>query len=179
MLGLAHRGFSLTDPKRHVIHTLHAIGYKSVLAGIQHVAAKPEQVGYTEIMRPASKKAADVATQAVAFLDSKPTGPFFLDAGFQETHREYDAPTAEDDARYIQPPAPMPDTPITRKDMAGFHASARKLDRAVGRILDALARNKMRVVPGLTSKAMSVASGYAPRAIVAPIVGSFYKKLGG
>ncbi|WP_186243952.1 mycolate reductase [Mycobacterium simulans] len=45
--------------------------------------------------------------------------------------------------------------------------------------LDALARNKMRVVPGLTSKAMSVASGYAPRAIVAPIVGAFYKKLGG
>lgn len=45
--------------------------------------------------------------------------------------------------------------------------------------LDALERNKMRVVPGLTSKAMSVASGYAPRAIVAPIVGSFYKKLGG
>ena len=45
--------------------------------------------------------------------------------------------------------------------------------------LDALARNKMRIVPGLTSKAMSVASGYAPRAIVAPIVGSFYKKLGG
>jgi short-subunit dehydrogenase len=45
--------------------------------------------------------------------------------------------------------------------------------------LDALGRNKMRVVPGLTSKAMSVASGYAPRAIVAPIVGSFYKRLGG
>ncbi len=45
--------------------------------------------------------------------------------------------------------------------------------------LDALGRNKMRVVPGLTSKAMSLASGYAPRAIVAPIVGSFYKRLGG
>jgi short-subunit dehydrogenase len=45
--------------------------------------------------------------------------------------------------------------------------------------LDALARNKMRVVPGVTSKAMSVASQYAPRAVVAPIVGSFYKKLGG
>jgi len=45
--------------------------------------------------------------------------------------------------------------------------------------LDALERNKMRVVPGLTSKAMSVASGYAPRALVAPIVGSFYRKLGG
>lgn len=45
--------------------------------------------------------------------------------------------------------------------------------------LNALARNKMRVVPGLTSKAMSMASQYAPRAVVAPIVGSFYKRLGG
>jgi short-subunit dehydrogenase len=45
--------------------------------------------------------------------------------------------------------------------------------------LDALERNKMRVVPGVTSKAMSVASGYAPRAIVTPIVGLVYKKLGG
>jgi uncharacterized protein len=45
--------------------------------------------------------------------------------------------------------------------------------------LDALERNKMRVVPGITSKAMSVASGYAPRGFVAPIVGAFYKRLGG
>jgi short-subunit dehydrogenase len=45
--------------------------------------------------------------------------------------------------------------------------------------LDGLERNKMRVVPGVTSKAMSVASGYAPRAIVTPIVGAVYKKLGG
>lgn len=44
--------------------------------------------------------------------------------------------------------------------------------------LDALARNKMRVVPGVLSKAMSVAGGYTPRKIVAPIVGGFYKKLG-
>ncbi len=45
--------------------------------------------------------------------------------------------------------------------------------------LDALNRNKMRVVPGVTSKAMSTASQYSPRAIVAPIVGRFYKKMGG
>ena len=45
--------------------------------------------------------------------------------------------------------------------------------------LDALERNKMRVVPGVTSKAMSVASGYTPRAIVTPIVGAVYKKLAG
>ncbi|MDV3127746.1 mycolate reductase [Mycobacterium sp. 21AC1] len=45
--------------------------------------------------------------------------------------------------------------------------------------LDGLERNKMRIVPGVTSKAMSMASGYAPRAIVTPIVGAVYKKLGG
>lgn len=45
--------------------------------------------------------------------------------------------------------------------------------------LDALARNKMRVVPGVTSKAMSVTSQYIPRAIVSPIVGAVYKRLGG
>ena len=45
--------------------------------------------------------------------------------------------------------------------------------------LDALDRNKMRIVPGVTSKAMSTASQYSPRAIVAPIVGRFYKKMGG
>ena len=44
--------------------------------------------------------------------------------------------------------------------------------------LDGLERNKMRIVPGVTSKAMSVASGYAPRAVVAPLVGSFYRRLG-
>jgi uncharacterized protein len=37
----------------------------------------------------------------------------------------------------------------------------------------------MRVVPGVTSKAMSMATGYAPRSIVSPIVGAVYKKLGG
>jgi short-subunit dehydrogenase len=45
--------------------------------------------------------------------------------------------------------------------------------------LDALAKNKMRVVPGILSKGMSVAGQYSPRAVVAPIVGTFYKKLGG
>lgn len=45
--------------------------------------------------------------------------------------------------------------------------------------LDGLAENRMRIVPGLISKAMSVAGNYTPRAIVAPIVGTFYKKLGG
>ncbi|MFE3544353.1 mycolate reductase [Nocardia sp. NPDC059177] len=44
--------------------------------------------------------------------------------------------------------------------------------------IDALARNKMRIVPGLISKGMSVAGNYGPRAVTAPIAGAFYRKLG-
>lgn len=51
-------------------------------------------------------------------------------------------------------------------------------DKVAAMSLDALGRNKMRVVPGALSKAMSVAGGYSPRAVVAPIVGRFYGKLG-
>ncbi|WP_127784411.1 mycolate reductase [Rhodococcus sp. X156] len=44
--------------------------------------------------------------------------------------------------------------------------------------IDALARNKMRVVPGIVGKVMSVAGGYAPRALSAPVIGTLYRKLG-
>lgn len=44
--------------------------------------------------------------------------------------------------------------------------------------LDALARNRQRVVPGLISKGMSLAGTYVPRRITGPIAGAFYKKLG-
>ncbi|GAB18012.1 putative oxidoreductase [Gordonia effusa NBRC 100432] len=50
-------------------------------------------------------------------------------------------------------------------------------DKVAEMSLDALGRNKMRVVPGALSKAMSVAGGYSPRKIVAPIVGTFYRKM--
>lgn len=43
--------------------------------------------------------------------------------------------------------------------------------------LNGLARNKMRVVPGVPAKVMSVANQYLPRGIVAPLVGRTYKKL--
>ena len=84
---------------------------------------------------------ADVVPGVVSFLDRKPTKPFFLDVGFQETHREYAPPTAADDPRYTQPPALLPDTPETRLDMASYHATARILDGGVKQVLDALERN--------------------------------------
>jgi arylsulfatase A-like enzyme len=141
MLGLAHRGFAMTDYRRHMLYTLRDAGYRSILGGLQHIAARPETIGYDRILGAKSNRVADVAPAAASFLASRPTEPFFLDVGFFETHRVYPAPTPDDDPRYIQPPAPIPDSPATRADMAGFHASARILDQGVGQVLDALARS--------------------------------------
>lgn len=44
--------------------------------------------------------------------------------------------------------------------------------------LDALAKNKMRVVPGPIGQGMSLAANFAPRRLMAPIMGRFYAKLG-
>lgn len=43
--------------------------------------------------------------------------------------------------------------------------------------LDALAKGKLRVVPGPLSKAMNFVSIYVPRRVTAPIVGKFYSKM--
>lgn len=43
--------------------------------------------------------------------------------------------------------------------------------------LDALAKGKLRVVPGPLSKAMNFVSTYVPRRVTAPIVGKFYSKM--
>lgn len=44
--------------------------------------------------------------------------------------------------------------------------------------LRAMRRNKRRVVPGPLSKAMDVVTTYAPRGSLAPLIGSFYAKMG-
>jgi len=145
MLGLAHRGFALNDYRKHILYTLRRAGYKSVLAGLQHIAAKPEMIGFDEMLPPAtlapeSQSAATVAPAASAFVESNPHIPFFLDVGFQETHREYPNPTVGDNPNYILPPVPIADTPETRMDMARHHASARIMDHGAGQVIDALER---------------------------------------
>lgn len=140
MLGLAHLGWSLHDYQQHIIHTLSKYGYRSTLAGLQHIASDPKVIGYDEMLHPRTLSAVDVAPGAVKFLEAKPTNPFFLDVGFFETHRAYPHPTAADDPNFIQPPAAVPDNPEVRNDMAAFHASARIMDHGVGQVLDALDR---------------------------------------
>lgn len=61
-----------------------------------------------------------------------------MDVGFFETHRNFPDIGPNDNPNAQRPPAPLPDTPETRADMAAYCTMARKLDDGVGMVLDAL-----------------------------------------
>ena len=77
-------------------------------------------------------------TAAVEFINREHDRPFFLAVGYSETHRVFPEPSEEEDERYTLPPAPLPDTPETRYDMASYKRMAKILDDQVGIILHAL-----------------------------------------
>jgi arylsulfatase A-like enzyme len=152
MLGLAHRGARLRDNAWHLAHHLRAHGFETALAGVQHEAPwdQPQTLGYNRMLARDYPKAApesndDIAARAVRFLQESHPAPFFLSVGFGLTHRtgtgiqwHNDAASPLGDPRYVRPPAPVPDTPETRRDFADFAVAATRLDRAMGGVLDAL-----------------------------------------
>jgi N-sulfoglucosamine sulfohydrolase len=143
MLGLAHRGFSLNDYGQHIVSYLKKLGYETALSGVQHVAKNHETIGYNKWLSDGvDYRVADFMLPSINnYLKSKQGSsgnPFFLSVGFVETHREFRSTTALEDPRYTLPPAPIPETPETRLDMAEFKASARVYDNAVGEILGML-----------------------------------------
>lgn len=146
MLGLAHRGFRLYDYGKCLPHTLRRNGYVSYLLGMQHVAqtdADIRAIGYDVVDRQGSNDVAVVAARAAKLIASAPRTPFFIDAGFTETHRkgrDFARVDHHTDARYVRVPAPLPDTAAVRDDMARYIDSARTYDDGVGMILDAVAQ---------------------------------------
>src|SRR5665811_180463 len=141
MIGLAHRGFRLNDPSKHLATTLRDAGYRTVLSGVQHVTTgDPTALGYTDVAgldHHDTPVTVQHAVEAIRNSAASPDKPFFLDAGFFETHRPFpEAPTGS--GRYLAPPSPLPDTARVRQDVADYQASLTILDTAYGTILDAL-----------------------------------------
>ncbi len=137
--GLVNRGFVLEHPERHVAGFLAGEGYATTLVGIQHVVRDPLTAGYQSVADLPNSRARNVAPEAARLLREQPMGqPFFMSVGFIETHRGFPEPTTAEDPRYYRPPAPLPDAPQTRRDMAQFAASARELDWGMGLVLQAL-----------------------------------------
>ena len=143
MLGLAHRGYRLHHPERHIVNVLRDAGYWTGLVGEQHVSADPADLGYDHVVDLDSTRVSEVAPGATKLLAmrAQERAPFFLSVGFFETHREFFEPSSIRDVLYSRPPENVPDNAQTRRDMASFRASARALDQGVGTVLNALEEN--------------------------------------
>jgi arylsulfatase A-like enzyme len=149
MFGLSHvapdlidiGGWRLREPKHHLLFTLRDAGYLTALAGVEHIVDLSEQSESTigHDIHLGNHDAAEVA--AAKFLDGHPREPFFLTVGFHETHRLFPELGPGERPDYTMPPAPLPDTPVTRADFAGFKASARIVDTKMGVVFEALRRN--------------------------------------
>ena len=149
MLGLAHRGFRLNDPRKHLAAFLKRHGYRTVLCGVQHETADdPGTLGYEEVFEEGNRcghshggMGSGLANTAAAcaFLARRQETPFFLSLGLHATHRPFpESPDAADDPDFMRPPIPIPDTPECRRDWASFASMVRHVDRCFGRVLDTL-----------------------------------------
>lgn len=149
MGGLVNRGWSLPHPERLLPAFLRQVGYQTVRTGIQHVVRDPQEGGYERIDEGGGGDEG-AARRAASFIAESHDRPFFLDVGFSATHRKaegFDGPPQgiePADPRYVQPPAPLPDTPEMRADMALYIDAARTLDALVGTVLDAVDASGLR-----------------------------------
>jgi len=148
--GLVNRGFELPDCNKHIVNTLKKEGYYSALIGLQHIRKDPTSIGYDYIGEVESNHVKHVVPKAVEFLKNTHNQPLFLSVGFSETHRVFPSHSTDINPNYCQPPAPLPDTPEIREDMADFKTSASILDKGIARVLKALEEN------GLTNNTLVI-----------------------
>jgi arylsulfatase A-like enzyme len=150
MTGLAHRGFRLRDYSRHLANVLSAVGVETALCGVQHVASRKEEIGYERILDDSRDyfDRDDVAPgpwdrenakRVCDFLREEHRRPFFLSFGLLSTHRPFPRePETIAPRQFPRPPATLPDTPATRRDMERFVESLETVDDVVGRVVDAV-----------------------------------------
>jgi N-sulfoglucosamine sulfohydrolase len=143
MLGLVHRGWSLTDPKLHLASWLQQHGYHTVLSGLQHELRSAEEATYSQRLEtpslPLATRDLDAAKAAADWLQQPIEQPFFLWTGLFLPHLPFlpADPRRFPAERMIAPPC-LPDTPETRADWADYAASVERTDQCIGIVLDAL-----------------------------------------
>lgn len=75
------------------------------------------------------------------FLNTVPKGkPFFLQLGYTDPHRIFNAKDFEPDPDTIKIPEGWPDTKLLRKDFAGYLGEIQRLDNEVGKVFEELKR---------------------------------------
>ena len=151
MLGLAHRGFSLRDYRRHLASYLREHGFYTALFGVQHECPDRQDaslIGYSEWHFQKGKTNFETdrnhLEQAKSFLSraGELSSPFFLSFGMRNTHRKWshcENPKPE----YVLPPYLVADTPENRLEYCDYLESLSQADDCVGEIIAALKQNRL------------------------------------
>lgn len=157
MVGLAHRGFSMKDPERHLARYLRQNGYRTAVSGVQHEWQGNNTPGwqlYEEELpvdydvdeeddgKVLLERDRRIAQAAAAYLGREHESPFFLACGFFLPHRPFPA-NGRHDPKTLRPPEPVHDCRDTRLDWAGYATAVEAMDTAVGRVLDALESSRV------------------------------------
>ena len=140
LMGLSNFGWQLRPEVSHLAELLARGGYATHLFGLQHETdASPEQLGYQNLHAQDGRRADNVCRALAEFLGQPEAqdGPWFAHAGFFDVHRPWPENTDFSPGEIEVPPF-LPDSPILRRDLARFHQNILDMDRAVGRVLDAL-----------------------------------------
>jgi arylsulfatase A-like enzyme len=147
LVGLVNRGFLLNPGERTIFHSLHAAGYRTILAGFQHETRDPTSTGYDErhaglstATRPALIRTVDRLLEAAATTGT----PFWLNVGTNEVHRPWITKAEPVAKRDVIVPPYLPDTPRVRKDIAAFLGVVKAFDDVVGGITSAVEKHGMR-----------------------------------
>lgn len=136
--------WALKNDAQHITHILHGAGYRTLLFGFQHEALNLDRllfdavrVNYPPLLVPCDRVAGEVAQ----FLRESAGAqqPFYAQVGFFETHTPFNFGGAEPDtSKGIEIPPYLADVDTSRAAMAGYQGAIRKVDAALGVILDAL-----------------------------------------
>jgi N-sulfoglucosamine sulfohydrolase len=151
MHGLASQpwNYRVNFPERLLPNVLAAHGYRTALGGVHHIGGKTvadtRAHGFQVLLNDSNRceDVPDLHERAAEFLTHRHPAPRFLAVGFDQTHRDnrqgdpasgtcFSQPSPYDPLQLppyaIAPPAPLPDTPETRRDLASFAEGARRLD---------------------------------------------------
>ena len=140
MMGLAHRPFNWTmhPAERHVARIMSESGYRTALCGSQHVTQHPETLGFEDVF-PSNADAVGNSQLFARWLDSRKGDerPFYVQLGFFEPHRPFNR-VPPDDSRGVWVPPFLVDSEETRRDLAAYQGSIRRMDEAVGVAMETL-----------------------------------------
>ena len=143
LMGLVNLGWGLPEPNTTMAQILASTGHETFLFGLQHEVKDPKRLeSYFHHVSDRSLGCScdDVAALVIDFLKARgkeKAKPFYARVGFSEVHRPYERYKPDDPESVIVPPY-LQDTPGVRQDIAMFHGSIRRMDEAVGSILNTL-----------------------------------------